>query len=340
MNNSRFIIPVFIPNLGCPHKCTFCNQTAITSKNCKEIARNHLRAHIEKFISYNKFSKKSQIAFYGGTFLGIDEKLIKYLLTEASNFIIQGKVDTIRFSTRPETICKKTMDIIRDFPVSTIELGMQSMNNEVLLSSNRGHTADDTKNAVYMLKEHGYEVGLQMMVGLPKDNDSRSMSTAYKAVLLKPDFMRIYPTLILKQSLLAKWYKNGKYTPLTLEHAVSLVKKIYLFLKKNDIPVIRIGLQASIDMEKESLIAGPYHPAFGQLVFSEIFFDKAVSLIKKRESSFDEVMLLVNHRDISKMRGNKNINIKKIKNLFSLKSVNISPDKALSQDKIKIAFPL
>ncbi len=338
MISSRFIVPVFIPNLGCPHKCTFCNQEAITSKDCKEITKKHLRSHIEKFISYNKFSKTAQIAFYGGNFLGIDKKLIKYLLMEANNFIVQGKVNSIRFSTRPDTICKDTMDIIKNFPVSTIELGMQSMDNEVLLASHRNHSADDTKNAIYMLKENGYETGLQMMVGLPKDNDDKSISTANKAALLKPDFMRIYPTLVLKQSLLARWYKDGKYTPLTLEQAVLLVKKIYLFFKKNNIPVIRTGLQASVDMEKNSLIAGPYHPAFGQLVFSEIFFDNAVSLLKKEVSSFNKVTIFVNPKDISKMRGNKNSNIKKIKTLFSLKSVNVSPDKTLQQNKIKVVF--
>jgi len=167
----------------------------------------------------------------------------------AGEFVSQGLVDSIRFSTRPDTIDARRLDILENYPVATVELGVQSMDDQVLVQAGRGHSASDTIRAVEALKERQLDIGLQMMVGLPGDSDARALTTTRKIADLDPDFVRIYPTVVVENSRLAQWFKKGKYAPLSLEDAVSLVKKIYLLFKQEGIEVIRMGLQASDDLE-------------------------------------------------------------------------------------------
>ena len=274
-NERPFIIPVFLPNSGCLHRCAFCNQTSITGVKQDTILPEKLRSVINEFLQWKgKFRNNVQISFYGGNFLGLKEKYLKTLLNESAKFVESGKVGSIRFSTRPDTITNERLDILKEYPVSTIELGVQSMDDRVLTMAKRGHTSSDTVKAVAVLKERGYEIGLQMMVGLPGDDEATSLATGRRIADLAPDFVRIYPAVVLKNSLLAKWYKEGKYTPLSLEPCVTLVKKLHLLFDEKKIPVIRMGLQASADLENgTTILAGPYHPAFGHLVYSEIFLD-------------------------------------------------------------------
>ena len=238
---------------------------------------------VNNFLKYKgKDRDVIQIAFFGGNFLGLRAAHIQSLLHEAGKFVTAGKVDSLRFSTRPDTINNETLDILTTFPVSTIELGVQSMDDQVLAMSKRGHTSADTKKAVRLLKERSYEIGLQMMVGLPGDDKTKTQLTGQKIADLSPDFVRIYPTVVFPGSLLARWYDNGRYTPIPLEQCTTLVKKLYLLFRKNDIRVIRLGLQASENFEKDAkILAGPYHPAFGHLVFSQIFLDMVMSILNQ-----------------------------------------------------------
>ncbi len=333
-----FIIPVFLPNAGCPHQCAFCNQTAITGERQKEISSEKLNSYINEFISHKGPQReKTQISFYGGNFLGLEKDYICLLLDEASKFVKQGSVDSLRFSTRPDTINKDRLDIIKDYPVSTIELGVQSMDDRVLTMSRRGHTAVDTEKAVCLLKERNYEIGIQMMVGLPGDSDTGALATGRRIAGLYPDFVRIYPTLVLDKSPLAVLYRKGEYTPLSLPECVSLVKKLYLLFEEKNITVIRMGLQASESLSKEStILAGPWHPAFGHLVFSEIFLDKAVAAMELENPLHDKISIRVNPRNISRIRGLNNDNIKILKKRFNIKSIQIVPDLNLRESALMI----
>jgi histone acetyltransferase (RNA polymerase elongator complex component) len=335
-----FIIPVFLPHSGCPHQCSFCNQRAITSITRLNTSLKDLHAHIETFLNYKgPHRNTTQIAFYGGNFLGMDRDTVRSLLHMATGFVTAGKVDTVRFSTRPDTINSDMLAMLNDFPVSTIELGVQSMDDRVLLDINRGHTARDTEIAAGLLKTHHYEVGLQMMVGLPGDDGSQSIETARRMAALSPDFVRIYPTIVLAGSPLAERFKTGTYQPLSLDTCVTLVKQLYQLFQKNHIPVIRMGLQASEDLDRGSkILAGPYHPAFGHLVFSEIFLDMATSILKPEVPLPDLVTIRVHPDSISKMRGLKNANVSRLKQAFKIKSLEIKPDASLGNDNIKLDF--
>ena len=334
-----FIIPVFLPNVGCPHQCAFCNQTAITGEKRKTISTEKLGSYLNEFLNYRRPQRKRiQIAFYGGNFLGLKRDYAGSLLNEASKFVSQGKVDSIRFSTRPDTVNNERLDSIKDFPVSTIELGVQSMDDSVLTMARRGHSAVDTKKAVCLLKERNYEIGIQMMVGLPGDDETGALETGRRIVAMKPDFLRIYPTVVLENSLLGDWYKKGKYIPLPLEQCVTLVKNLYLLFRKNGIIVIRMGLQASEGLDREStILAGPYHPAFGALVYSEIFLDKAISILESKEKIHDMISIKVNPKNISKIRGLKNRNIEILKTKFHIKLLKIIPDFSIGEDGVIVS---
>jgi histone acetyltransferase (RNA polymerase elongator complex component) len=337
-NNTPFIIPIFLPNLGCPHQCAFCNQTSITGVPPDTISPETLCLLINEFLEYKTTQRRSvQVSFYGGNFLGLKKDYIGSLLDETTKFVKNKKVDSIRFSTRPDTISGEQLGIIKDYPVSTIEIGVQSMDNRVLAMAKRGHTALDTEKAAALLKEQNYDLGMQMMVGLPGDDETKSLFTAQRIASFCPDFVRIYPTVVLARSRLAVWYRKGKYTPWSLSRCVSLVKKLYLFFKSKEIPVIRMGLQASEDLAKDStILAGPYHPAFGHMVHSEIFMDMAVSFLEAGRGSCDKTVINVHPRSISKMRGLKNKNVKRLKKKFQIKSLEIIPDFSLAEDKLTV----
>jgi len=334
------VIPIFIPSMGCPHLCAFCNQTVITRVKKGVPSAEQFRSEVDKFLGYNNVKKRKpvQIAFYGGNFLGLEKEDIIFLLHEAAQFIAAGTVDSIRFSTRPDTIDNDRIDIIKDFPVSTVEIGVQSMDDEVLAMANRGHTSWDTEKAAYLLNARDYEMGMQMMVGLPGDDAAKSLATGHKIAALSPDFVRIYPTVILKDSLLAKWYRIGKYSPLSLESCVTLVKNLYLLFRKKEIPVIRMGLQVSENFEDgATMLAGPFHPAFGHLVYSEIFLDKVSYVLESDNFPHKTISIRVHPRSISKMRGLKNKNIEILKNKFHINSIKIVPDSSLSEEASEVS---
>ena len=332
-----FIVPIFIPHAGCPHRCIFCDQSSITGIRSK-FQLNNVRDQIEAFLKFKTARHQSvQVAFYGGNFLGIPPDEIARLLAEAAAYVKIGRVDGIRFSTRPDTIDRKRLDIIKKFPVATIELGVQSMDDRVLQRANRGHRALDAQKAVQNLKKFGYEIGVQLMVGLPGDTPRRLLASARRVVRLKPNFIRIYPTVVLKGSPLAAAYRSGDYAPLSLETAVTLTKSLYQLFKNEKIQVIRMGLQASEALDSGSVIlAGPYHPAFGHLVYSEIFLDMAIATLGSASSIEDRATLRVHPRNVSRMKGLKNKNIRVLEEKFGLNSVEVLPDASLGEEALVI----
>jgi histone acetyltransferase (RNA polymerase elongator complex component) len=329
-----FIIPVFLPHAGCPHQCVFCNQASITGTPRGILSVKKVEDQIHEFLRYKKDDRRPvQVAFYGGNFLGLEKDDIRRLLDVSMRFLTSRDIDTIRFSTRPDTITPDRLDIIKNYPVSTIEIGAQSMDDRVLTAARRGHLAADTQKAAALLKERHYETGIQMMVGLPEEDEDSSLSTGCRIRDLKPDFVRIYPTIVLKDSLLAKWYRNGKFLPWSLERSIAQVKKLYLLFIEKGIRVVRMGLQASKDLDGgAAVLAGPYHPAFGHMVHSAIFLDKAVAIMESEKIDHDTAILKVHPRSISKMRGLKNMNMDILKTRFRIQSLRIIPDSSIAED--------
>ncbi len=341
MNNAKkppSIIPVFLPYAGCPHRCVFCNQTTITGHASGRPAARQLRDVILKALAHQrKDSALPQIAFYGGNFLGLKKKTVADYLDLATEFVTAQKVDSLRFSTRPDTIDTERLDIIKDFAVKTIELGVQSMDDEVLEQARRNHTTADTYRAVSLLKKHHYQIGLQMMLGLPGDNDLKAYTTATRIASLAPDFVRIYPVLVLKNSPLADWYAGARYQPIPLDSCITLAKKLYLLFRQKGVPVARMGLQVSQDLNPESqILAGPYHPAFGHLVYSEVMRDRIVSLLQSESPPCDALTITVHSRQIPQVRGYRNKNIHFIEGRFNLRKIKVVPDNSLEMDQVVI----
>ncbi len=336
---SPFIIPIFIPHKGCPHRCAFCDQSAITgTKENDRLSESDLRKIAADYIGYTKhYIKDTQLSFYGGNFLGLKKEEIFLLLDEANSMAHEKIINSIRFSTRPDTITPEKLEFLKKYPVKTIEIGVQSMDDAVLLKNRRGHTSEDSERAGTLIKEKNFELGIQIMTGLPEDSEEKALYTAKRVAMLYPDFVRIYPALVLKGSLLEKWYNEKEFIPFSLERSVSLVKKLYLFFKEKKIRVIRMGLQASYDLEKEGTItAGPYHPAFGHLVYSEIFLDIISSFIKEKNISGKDITIKAASKNISKIRGIKNENIYKLKKLYELNSIDIIQDNSFPDERIEV----
>lgn len=341
MNNAKKpppIIPVFLPYAGCPHRCIFCNQTTITGRAYGRPPIRQVREIILKALAHQRNdSALPQIAFYGGNFLGLKKKTVADYLDLATQFVTAQKVDSLRFSTRPDSIDAERLDSIKDFAVKTIELGVPSMDDEVLAQARRGHTTADTYRAVSLLKKHHYQIGLQMMIGLPDDNEAKAYTTASRIASLAPDFVRIYPVLVLKNSPLADWYEAALYQPIPLDACITRAKKLYLLFRQKGISVARMGLQVSQALNSESqILAGPYHPAFGHLVYCEVMRDRIVSQLQSESPPCGEITITVHSRHISQVRGYKNKNIRFIENRFNLTKIKVIPDNSLEMDQVVI----
>ena len=334
-NGKHFIVPVFIPHTGCPHTCVFCNQNTITGKKSAPLTPEYVRSSIDAFLKYNN-RDKVQISFYGGTFLGLNRRDITMMLSEASVYVKKGLVDSIRFSTRPDSITEKKIALLKEFPVKTIEIGTQSMDDTILHKAGRGHSAADTIEAVRLLKKHGFETGLQLMAGLPGDTEQTIIDSTKQVIRLAPDFVRIYPAIAFKGSGLEQMILDGSYAPLQLDKCVTIVKRMYLLFTQSRIPVIRMGLQSSSDFDSgDDIIDGPYHPAFGHLVFSALFLDMAHRAITTHSRQAETITFHVNPADISKMRGLKNANISVLLNELKCRSINVKPDSSLKLNSVR-----
>jgi len=333
------IIPIFIPHMGCPHQCIFCNQRAITGKTAQTPSANQIQQAVRRFLKYGKKRPStSQISFFGGSFLGLEKKTIRSLLGAAMPFVRAKDVNSIRFSTRPDTISQESLSLLDGFPVSTVELGVQSMNDQVLDAAGRGHRASDTVVAADLLKKRGFEMGLQMMVGLPEDDDDGAMETARRIAELEPDFVRIYPTLVLEGSQLAGRYRDGRYHPMALEACVTLVKRLFLYFNTHHIPVVRMGLQASDGLTRAGgFIDGPYHPAFGHLVHGEIVLDAIYSALDRMEKPPDPLTLSVHPSMVSRVQGLHKQNIGRLKKAFDLKKIVLHQDERLAKNHLVVA---
>ncbi|MDI6604685.1 MAG: radical SAM protein [Thermoanaerobacteraceae bacterium] len=332
-----FIIPIFVPHMGCPFKCVFCNQEEITGSKVM-INEGYIHNTIEKYLKTIPKDSRKEVSFFGGSFTGIPIDIQRSFLKAAKAYLDKGLIDAIRLSTRPDYINSSILENLKEYNVSIIELGVQSMEMDVLEKSHRGHTPDDVVNAVKLIKEYGFTLGLQIMIGLPGDNNVKSLNTAKKIIELRPDFVRIYPTVVLKGTYLEKMYKDGLYVPLNLCDAVELSKELYIKFLKEDIPVIRIGLQTTENINnKKDIIAGPFHPAFGQLVESSIIKDMLNSIFKEKNIRNVNVCMILNPKYVSTVVGQKKYNIKYIEYKYDI-LINIKQSNTIPMDMIAILY--
>jgi histone acetyltransferase (RNA polymerase elongator complex component) len=327
-----FIIPIFLPQAGCPHHCVFCNQYEITDVRSNHIRDDILTDMIDRFLAYNhRKNPNVQISFYGGNFLGLPALKMTPLLECAQRYVDCHKVGGIRCSTRPDTVTQNRLQLLSRYAIQTVELGVQSMDDTVLQKSQRGHTSESTCQATAILKENGYQVGHQLMSGLPGDNPKTFMQTIARVIDLKPDFVRLYPTLVLKGSELAKWYREKKYRPQSLNQAVTMAKECLKRFQANNIPLIRMGIQPQ-DNLKSHILSGPYHPSFGHLVYSELLLDNVTEQIK--QTNANHIVILTNPKKISEMKGINQTNVKQLSRRFPNKKIQIVSDPRISDVQI------
>lgn len=331
-----FIIPIFIPHQGCPHACVFCNQFQISGQSDQDpVSPDDVHRIIDQWLqrSPGRASEEVQAAFYGGSFTGLPFARQEELLDAVAPFVRRGEVQTIRLSTRPDYIDEQRIRLLKEKGVRVVELGVQSLDDMVLAKSNRGHSAKQSIKAVKLLREAGFQVGIQMMIGLPLQTTRSLMKTVRLIASLRPDFVRIYPVLVLRGSRLARLYDEGQYKPLSLGGAVARAARIKKVFAEHDIRVIRIGLQAGADLER-SLVAGPYHPAFGEMVASRIMFKQTRKLLAN--SGHKRVVVRINDKDQSVFRGVKSCYMKRLSALGLRERFTLQTDPDLPRNSVHI----
>lgn len=325
-------ISLFVPHMGCPHQCSFCNQRTI-SGSVKVLTPEDVTETLIGAVTGGVDPENTEIAFFGGSFTAIERGYMVSLLEAAKPFIEAKQFLGIRVSTRPDAIDDEVLDILKKYGVTSIELGAQSTDSQVLLENRRGHTREDIFEASRLIKKKGFSLGLQMMTGLLGDTDAKSLQTCEDIISMKPDTVRIYPTIILDGTHLSELFKAGEYKPQSLQNAVSLCGRLLKRFYDNGISVIRLGLHSGGNVE-EGYLAGPYHPAFGELCQSALYLENAVELLKEYNAENKSIILYVNPSEISKMTGQKGANKEKLRSMGY--KVSVKGDSTLKKYDIKI----
>ncbi len=319
MTPRRRIVPVFVPHLGCPHQCVFCDQRTISGRTAPADGNT-----VEEALrSAQAVSAWAELALYGGSFTAIPWEEQERLLEAAQPFRASGFLRSIRVSNRPDCLREEQLPRIAAWGVETVELGAQSMRDSVLAASGRGHRAEDTVRAVRLLREYGFRVVLQMMTGLPGAEPEDDRYTAERLTELRPDGVRIYPTLVLRATPLAALWLRGEYRAKTVEEAVETCAPILERFRQAGIPVLRLGLHPSRELE-EKVLAGPYHPALGELVWSRLYRDRAEALLAERQGLSSPVTLLVHPGGVSKMTGAGRANLRWLMERFRLSELRVA----------------
>lgn len=306
-------IPIFVPHKGCPNDCVFCNQKKITGiDETGDFAETE--RIIEETLSTMERPYFAEIAFFGGSFTGIPKEVQKGYLEIAQKYVKEGRVDGIRLSTRPDYINPEILEMLKNYGVTAVELGAQSMVDLVLQKNRRGHTAEMTKKATELLKEYGFSTGLQMMTGMYGSDAEMDIFTGEEIANLMPDTVRIYPTVVLEDTALEELYKSGEYLPPSLEESVEVCAKLHRIFNEKGINIIRTGLQSTdLICEKGGIVAGAYHSAFGELVMSRILRDGMEEKVKSGEK-----IITVPSKMVSAAVGQKKANKKYFKEKYGI----------------------
>jgi len=318
----NLIVPVFITHRGCPHQCVFCNQEKITGL-VHVPTLDEVREYLSKHLSHD--TPHAVIAFYGGSFTGLPEPEQEGYLAAAGDFVARGFASGIRLSTRPDYMDTGKATFLKRHGVKVVELGVQSMDDAVLKASGRGHAGADVHRASGAIRAAGLELGIQLMAGLPTDTPEIFHDSVEAVISIRPDFVRIYPTLVVKNSPLETLWRRGEYVPLGLDEAVSLCADAVKRFRAEGIRVVRLGLQPSRELE-DGLLAGPYHPAFGHLVDSLIALERMKAAINDAAPGLTEAVFVVNPSELSVYKGIKGENIEKLRACREGLSIAVRPD--------------
>jgi histone acetyltransferase (RNA polymerase elongator complex component) len=332
------IIPIFIPHAGCPHRCIFCDQEGITAQSAGAIDGEHVRGVLDRAVHSTTYDsgRNPEVAFYGGTFTGLPVERMKRLLEAVRPYIEDGLIRSIRVSTRPDSIDEERLGILKAFHVTTVELGVQSMDDRVLTMARRGHSAADVTGAVRLLKRSGFKAGVQLMPGLPGDSRETFRATIEEVISLSPDMVRLYPALVIAGTGLARMVEAGTYRPLTLEAAIDRCVDGTIRLEANGIPVIRIGLMSSPSLlEPGRIAAGPWHPAFGFLVRSAIHH-RAIEPDLPAPGTVGEIRIVAPGLEIPLVRGHRNQGIRVIEEKTGATVIGIAADETVPRGRIRI----
>ncbi|WCK53010.1 radical SAM protein [Aneurinibacillus sp. Ricciae_BoGa-3] len=330
-------IALFVPHQGCPKDCVFCNQARITGRKRESLLTEEtVRLSVEDQLSTVQPEQSVEIAFFGGSFTGLPRGYQTMLLTVAKEFLVSGRVHGIRLSTRPDYIADHIMEFLLSYGVTTVELGCQSMDDEVLELSKRGHTSAHVQRAVEIIRHYPtVKLGLQVLPGLPGDTLEKSMQTIRKIVSLSPDFVRIYPALVISGTELEWLYVTHQYKPLTVEEAVQWVSHMWLPLIEAGIPVIRMGLHSSDDLRSEgTVLAGPFHPSFRQLVEEEIYSRLLNRMMEQIPDGTNDLEVFVHPADETPLRGRRGANWKRFVGLHGHRRVNLTTDRSLQRHQV------
>lgn len=346
----KIIYPIFLPHAGCPFQCVYCNQRASGAAGPQAVIATALGGGADKLIlefvesaltAYSNLIRSSgspgEIAFFGGTFTALAPSLIASILFAASVHVEQGIFTGVRFSTRPDCIGDDVMGLLSKYPVRTIELGVQSFSNSVLKASRRGYRVSSVLDAAKRVKQKGWKLGIQLMAGLPGDSRELFIESMRKAIEVGPDFLRIYPAIVLERTALADSFRKGAYAPLSLDEAVDWVTFAYDLALRAGVPVIRMGLQPDPALEEPGVIlAGPYHPAFGCLVKSRWWRDRVDRYLDSRRAagelngdSLSEIILLVAPHQVADAIGHRKSNLRHWKTRWGI-SVKVAGDAGMA----------
>lgn len=336
----EYIIPIFVPHLGCKKCCTFCNQRTISGEK-KQVTANDVTKTIEYYLeNFRDTDKYVEVAFFGGSFTAIEIEKQEELLSAVQPYIKSKKVNSIRLSTRPDAIDKSILKMLKKYHVKTIELGVQSTNNYILARCKRGHSFEDVIKASKLIRLYGFKLGHQIMVGLPESNEKDDVQSAKDSIKLRPKMVRIYPVLVIKGTELEEEYEKGEFIPLTVSQAVERSKEIVKLFNKKHIQIIRVGLQntdtiTDISKKESEVIAGPYHPAFGQLVEDSIWYDKIVEKIKNINAKVIKVEIEANPKDVNNIIGHKKENINNFKDTYAV-IITVKNNEKIKPGKFKV----
>ncbi len=323
------IVPIFIPTQGCPHRCVYCRQEGITGTTGPP-SHGQVKETLLGAVRSPRFQpeRSPEIAFYGGTFTGLSLETMEALLSVVHPWVAEGPFCGVRVSTRPDALDRERLSLMKRYGVATVELGVQSLDDRVLGRSLRGYTAGAVQRAVPALRAAGFRVGVQLMPGLPGDSRARWRNTVTKALALEPDLVRLYPTVVLEGTRLAAWYRKSRYRPLTLDEAVDRCSEACVRFAARDIPVVRLGLLVSPEsLDQGEVLAGPWHPAFGDLVRSSVYHQRLEALLPA--DSGGDLRISVHPADEPLLRGYRNRGTRALKRKTRADSLEIRADDRL-----------
>lgn len=323
MKKNRFLIaPVFIPHEGCPYRCVFCSQADITGYRLQADEDNVLgvlKTYLEPSFNSNQFARR-EVAFYGGSFTGLPDERQNFLLSLIQPLIKNGRVDAIRVSTHPLFVDQRQLKRLKKYGVEIVELGVQSTSQIVLEESGRPCSRKDLLKAVFLMNKFKLKVGLQLMLGLPGDNEKRFITSVVDVIGMKPDFVRLYPALVLRHTPLYAMYKKGLYVPWSMERTLDNLKYAIKSFENAGIPVVRVGLQSDSSLKK-NYVAGPFHPSLRYLVDCQIGFDLMVEKILSLSHIPKRIIFRVPKKLVSIYTGNRRENLKLLKMRFGIDEV-------------------